>query len=116
MLGPVTVVGSPAIDHPCRLPDWVIAGPETGARHRPCEATWLSDIERECGQSGIPFFDSKQKVEERLRGEMDRLKERHEKKIAEMTKKQQQEVQRLQRELSQLKEQVRALRAEKPGA
>ena len=60
--------------------------------------------------------DEHEEVEERLRGEMDRLKERHEKKIAEMTKKQQQEVQRLQREISQLKEQVRALKAERPGA
>ena len=58
--------------------------------------------------------DEQEEVESRLRGEMDRLKERHEKKVAEMAKKHQQEVQRLQREISQLKEKIRALRAEKP--
>ncbi len=42
-------------------------------------------------------------AEERWRAEMGRLKERHEKKIAEMTKKHQQEVQRLQKEIAQLK-------------
>ena len=34
---------------------------------------------------------------------MDRIKERHEKKIAEMTKKHQQELQRFQKEIAQLK-------------
>jgi len=47
--------------------------------------------------------DEQEEAEARLRAEMDRLKERHEKKIAEMTKKHQQEVQRLQKEISQLK-------------
>ena len=47
--------------------------------------------------------DEDAEAEEKWRGEMDRMKERHEKKIAEMTKKHQQEVQRLQKEISQLK-------------
>ena len=47
---------------------------------------------------------------------MDRLKERHEKKIAEMTKKHQQEVQRLQKEISQLKAEVLNVRTAKPGS
>jgi hypothetical protein len=38
-----------------------------------------------------------------LRQEMDRIKERHEKKIVEMTKKHQQEIQRLQKEISLLR-------------
>lgn len=42
-------------------------------------------------------------VEDRWRGEMDRMKERHEKKIAEITKKHQQELQRLQKEIAQMK-------------
>ena len=42
-------------------------------------------------------------TEDRWRTEMDRIKERHEKKIAEMTKKHQQEVNRLQKEIDQLK-------------
>jgi hypothetical protein len=44
-----------------------------------------------------------EEAEDRWRGEMDRMKERHEKKVAEITKKHQQEVQRLQKEISQLK-------------
>ena len=51
-----------------------------------------------------------------LRAEMDRLKERHEKKVAEMTKKHQQEVQRLQKEIFQLKADLQSARAVKTGA
>lgn len=46
--------------------------------------------------------DEDAETEDRWRAEMDRLKERHEKKIAEMTKKHQQEVQRLQKQIAQL--------------
>lgn len=53
-------------------------------------------------QKGEPA-DGEEGVEERMRAEMDRIKERHEKKVAEMTRKHQQEVQRLQKEISQLK-------------
>jgi hypothetical protein len=42
-------------------------------------------------------------TEGRWRAEMDRMKERHEKKIVEMTKKHHQEVNRLQKEIDQLK-------------
>jgi hypothetical protein len=47
--------------------------------------------------------DEEAEDENRWRKEMDRIKERHEKKIAEMTKKHQQEILRFQKEISQLK-------------
>lgn len=47
-----------------------------------------------------------------LRNEMERLKERHEKKIQEMTKKHAQELQRLHREISQLKADIEKRNAE----
>lgn len=61
-------------------------------------------------------LDEQEGAADRLRVEMDRLKERHEKKVAEMSKKHQQEVQRLQREISQLKVDLQSARATKPGA
>jgi hypothetical protein len=53
-------------------------------------------------QKEIPA-DEDAEAEERWRREMDCMKERHEKKIAEMTKKHQQEVQRFQKEIAQLR-------------
>jgi hypothetical protein len=55
-------------------------------------------------------------IELRWRKEMNLLKERHEKKIAELTKKHQQEIQRLQKELAQLTSELNAARAAVPGA
>jgi hypothetical protein len=52
-------------------------------------------------QKEIPADDGAD-AEGRWRSEMDRMKERHEKKIAEMTKKHQQEVQRFQKEIEKL--------------
>lgn len=36
--------------------DWVICGPETGHRARPCKAEWVEDIQRKCIAVGVPFF------------------------------------------------------------
>jgi protein gp37 len=35
---------------------WVIAGGESGPRHRPIEASWVEDIRDACQQAGVPFF------------------------------------------------------------
>ena len=49
MLAPVTFSG-------CRpMPEWVIAGPETGAQARPCDPRWLSALAAESGC----FFDKR---------------------------------------------------------
>lgn len=36
--------------------DWVIAGGESGPRHRPMEASWVLDIRDGCREAGVPFF------------------------------------------------------------
>jgi protein gp37 len=36
--------------------DWVIAGGESGARHRPIEPAWVRTIRDRCRASGTPFF------------------------------------------------------------
>ena len=40
--------------------DWVIAGPETGAKKRPCDPEWLVDIEAQCELAEVPFFDKRE--------------------------------------------------------
>jgi hypothetical protein len=57
--------------------------------------------------------DEKEETEGRLRVEMERLKERHEKKVAEMTRKHQQEVHRLHKEISVLKAEALHLKSSK---
>ena len=37
--------------------DWVIAGPETGPRARPCRVDWVRDLQRQCSAAGVPFYD-----------------------------------------------------------
>lgn len=49
MLGPVTTRCH------ARRPDWVIAGPETGARARLCCESWVEKLATEC----ITFFDKR---------------------------------------------------------
>jgi protein gp37 len=39
--------------------DWVIAGPETGARARPMQTHWVSVLANDCRAAGVPFFDKK---------------------------------------------------------
>lgn len=36
--------------------DWVIAGGESGARHRPMELDWVRDIRDRCQQQSVPLF------------------------------------------------------------
>lgn len=36
--------------------DWVIAGGESGPRHRPIESEWVEDIRDQCVSSDVPFF------------------------------------------------------------
>jgi len=38
---------------------WVIAGPETGPRARPCKAEWIEDLGRQCRSAGVAFFDKR---------------------------------------------------------
>ena len=51
MLGPVDILHQP------HLPDWVIAGPETGPGARPCDPAWLDDLADQCARASVPFFD-----------------------------------------------------------
>lgn len=36
--------------------DWVIAGGESGPRHRPMDIAWARSIRDACGKAGVPFF------------------------------------------------------------
>jgi protein gp37 len=35
---------------------WVIAGGESGPKHRPMESAWVEDIRDQCVQARVPFF------------------------------------------------------------
>ena len=37
--------------------DWVIAGPETGPKARPCNKKWVADLYKQCRAAGVPFWD-----------------------------------------------------------
>lgn len=39
--------------------DWVIAGPETGPKARPCKSEWIRALVGQCRAAGVPFFDKK---------------------------------------------------------
>lgn len=36
--------------------DWVIAGGESGPKARPMRFEWAFDLQRQCGEEGVPFF------------------------------------------------------------
>ena len=36
--------------------DWVIAGGESGAHHRPMDSSWVENIRDQCTQAEVPFF------------------------------------------------------------
>lgn len=36
--------------------DWLIAGGESGARHRPVKAEWIRELRDRCAQEGVAFF------------------------------------------------------------
>lgn len=56
MLGPVSLKRS----HLDTLPDWIICGPENGAKKRPCDPAWIQALADECEDYGIPFFDKRE--------------------------------------------------------
>jgi len=35
---------------------WVIAGGESGSRHRPVHVDWIRDVRERCRAAGVPFF------------------------------------------------------------
>jgi protein gp37 len=49
LLGPLTGIELDGID-------WLIAGGESGPRHRPVREEWLVDLRDRCVQAGVPFF------------------------------------------------------------
>jgi protein gp37 len=36
--------------------DWLIAGGESGPKHRPVKAEWLRDLRDRCGEAGVAYF------------------------------------------------------------
>jgi protein gp37 len=36
--------------------DWLIAGGESGPRHRPVREEWIVDLQRQCKKAGVSFF------------------------------------------------------------
>jgi len=39
--------------------DWVIAGPETGQKARPCQSKWIEHLQVQCCDAEVPFFDKR---------------------------------------------------------
>jgi len=37
--------------------DWVICGPETGPKARPCDKAWVKNLYEQCKEAGVPFWD-----------------------------------------------------------
>jgi hypothetical protein len=38
------------------VPDWVIAGGESGFGARPCNIAWIRSLRDQCSAAGVPFF------------------------------------------------------------
>jgi protein gp37 len=49
LLGPLDILDLTGIH-------WLIAGGESGPRHRPVREAWLWDLQRKCDAAGVPFF------------------------------------------------------------
>ena len=63
MLGPVDLPysafnGADSIQSMAGI-DWVIAGPETGPKARPCRPEWIQAVANDCAIAGVPFFDKR---------------------------------------------------------
>jgi protein gp37 len=56
LLGPISLFRSPAVGGYQDMPDWVIAGPETGPKARPCKDEWIEALARESNC----FFDKRE--------------------------------------------------------
>ena len=54
MLGPVSFQSR------ALRPAWIIAGPETGPKARPCNPEWIADLAADCYEMHIPFFDKRE--------------------------------------------------------
>jgi len=39
--------------------DWIVCGPETGRKARPCDLKWIKDLHAQCKVAGIPFWDKR---------------------------------------------------------
>lgn len=50
-LGPLRISGFGP-----RTPDWVIAGGESGPKHRPPDMQWFRDLRDECATLGVPYL------------------------------------------------------------
>ena len=46
----------PILDLPLEGVDWVIAGGESGSRHRPIDPDWVRALRDQCVRAGVPFF------------------------------------------------------------
>jgi protein gp37 len=49
LLGPLTGLDLSGID-------WLIAGGESGAKHRRCDASWIRDLRARCAEEDVAFF------------------------------------------------------------
>lgn len=48
--------GTDGVDPPIPGIDWVIAGGESGPRHRPMNIAWARSLRHQCVTAGVPFF------------------------------------------------------------
>ena len=53
LLGPIHI-----LDHLLFFPEvnWVVIGPETGPKRRPCDPAWIEDLVRQCEAAEVPYF------------------------------------------------------------
>lgn len=64
LLGPVDLTlvdfdgatGLHVLENPPRGVDWVIAGGESGAKHRPMNLDWARSLRDQCADAGVPFL------------------------------------------------------------
>lgn len=52
LLGPIHILNQLGPDKI----NWVVIGPETGPRRRPCDPVWIEDLVRQCEAAGVPYF------------------------------------------------------------
>jgi protein gp37 len=62
MLGPVDLADAAGVtywDDPSAGISWVIAGPETGPKARPCDPAWIDALGDQCAAAGVPVYDKR---------------------------------------------------------
>jgi protein gp37 len=52
LLGPIQILDNLSPDKI----NWVVIGPETGPKRRPCDPAWIEDLVRQCEAACIPYF------------------------------------------------------------